>query len=130
MTEGSSSLFLSFLTWWYIEAFKELRVFLGRFLLYITDLFSVKACLSTLFAPWKRDVLSMDRLSLQERFQIIVLNMASRIIGAMVKLITLAVFVFVIGIGAGICLNLIIVWLTWPIVCLLLMYAGIIFIRQ
>ncbi|MEK9156263.1 MAG: hypothetical protein AAB360_03090 [Patescibacteria group bacterium] len=125
MTEGGGNLALAFFSWWYGEAYAKLFVFIKNFFVYLTDLFSVRLLFLTLFAPWKRDRLSTEGLSLQEKFQVWTFNLASRLIGLFVKLIILFVYVLV----AKVCLALaglaVVVWLAWPAISLWLIYTGL-----
>lgn len=125
MTEGNKSLALTFLVWWYKEAFTRFFLFLRQFVIYLTDLFSVKLLLKTLFAPWKRDQISAEGQSLQQRFQVWSLNLTSRLIGAVVKLIVMLVFLAVASFALLLAIIAIIVWLLWPILTLAIIWYGI-----
>lgn len=93
--EGTKSLNSLFFVWWYTEVFGEIFVFIKHFFAYITDLFSVKICLHTLFSPWRRDAISYEGLTIQDRFQVLILNITSRFVGAVIKIFTMATFVVV-----------------------------------
>lgn len=123
--EGNPNLIRAFFSWWYGEAFAKLFVFFERFIVYLADFFSVGASLKTLFAPWKRDQISLENLSLQERFQVLILNITSRLIGAIVKLITIAIFMMVGFIVLVIELALALTWLLWPGLVIGLIYLGL-----
>lgn len=119
------SLTATFLSWWYGEAFLKFWVFINFFYLYLADLFSVKICFLTLFAPWKRDQYSSRNLSLQDRFQVWLLNFASRFVGFAVKLA--AINTFFILVIFSLCLSFIIIllWLAWPLAAGLIIALGI-----
>lgn len=123
--EGNDNLVTNFFVWWYGEAYAKFFVYLTKFLAYVADLFSVKICLKTLFAPWKRDQLSGEGLTLQDRFQVLMLNLSSRLIGAVVKIIVLATFLVAAMFIIPVELGLLVLWATWPIVSLLLLYIGL-----
>lgn len=122
--EGTSIFERSVIAWWYGEAFKRMLVFWGRFLVYLADLFSAKACLITFFFPWKRDLLSYQGLSIQQKFEVLVLNLTSRFVGAMIKLFTLLTFCLVF-LAAFLAVGLLIViWLLYPLLLATIFYLG------
>jgi hypothetical protein len=47
--------------------------------------FSIDLLFKTLFLPWKRDEIDMSSLSLQDRFRIMIMNLVSRLVGAVVR---------------------------------------------
>lgn len=124
-TEGSANLRALYIVWWYKEVSAHLFRFLGHFFAYLLDLFSVKACLSTLFAPWKRDSISTEGLGIQDRFQVMMLNLASRLIGAVIKLGTIFTFVIFAILSAIISLIVILTWLLYPAIIVVLIAYGI-----
>ena len=95
IVEGTKNLNSLFFVWWYTEVFRNFSDFTKHFFMYIIDLFSVKACFKTFLSPWKRDALSYEGLTIQERFQVLILNITSRLVGAVIKLFTLATYLIV-----------------------------------
>ena len=91
----------------------------------LLDLFSVKVLFKTLFSPWKRDSISTDGLSLQEKFQVWTLNLASRIIGFLVKTFVLATFIIVFAAAIIIFIGLFCLWIAFPLVIIGLIILGI-----
>ncbi len=89
------------------------------------DFFSVKICLSTLFAPWKRDSIGYDGMTLGQRFNIWALNLASRFIGMLVKLATIFVYLLGLIIQTVFWLAVLAVWLAYPVVLVYLLYKVI-----
>jgi len=126
MQEGTSNLFLLFFSWWY--SYLPRRLYLAFIALSITlvDLFSLKAIFKTLFAPWKRDTLSYDGLTLQEKFSIWMLNMASRFIGFLIKISVFFVFIVFYLATLFIFISGFLLWLAFPLVTLALFVIGFI----
>jgi len=83
---------MMFWRWWYREATASLWRYLVRLSQYLADFFSVRLCLSTIFAVWRRDELGGENLSIQERFYVWTLNCASRLVGFFVKMVILISF--------------------------------------
>lgn len=123
--EGSANLSSAFFSWWYIDVFRRLIKFFKQFIIYLADLFSVKICLTTLFAPWKRDRVSYEGLSLKEKFEVWTLNLSSRIIGALIKIFTIATFVVAFISALLIILLAFIVWFLYPLVLIGIAVWGI-----
>lgn len=122
--EGNSLILLYF-KWWYTEGYGRLFRYLKAVYIYLTDLFSVKISLKTLFAPWKRDVISYEGLTLQQRFSVWTLNLASRFIGFLVKIFTLLTYIISIAVLSTASLTLIVTWLFIPILSVYSIYFGI-----
>ncbi|MFA5926651.1 MAG: hypothetical protein WCT32_01820 [Patescibacteria group bacterium] len=114
--ERKNTLVLIFFGWWYGEALTKLFVFQKRFLAYLADMFSLRICLKTLFAPWRRDQTGTQGLSLQEMFHVWGLNAASRLIGFMVKAFTIIAFLLIFVTGIVCSIIAIVVWIAWPII--------------
>lgn len=122
--EGKAVSKNTFFGWWYGEALDHLLSFVGHFYAYLFDLFSVKICLQTLFAPWKRDEIGYQNLSLQQQFQVWALNMSSRFVGFWVKLFTIFTCLILEAIFSVISMASLVVWLCYPVVLLVLLYMG------
>jgi len=122
--EGTNVFEHSVVAWWYGDALKRMFSFWGRFLVYLTDLFSAKSCITTLFYPWKRDLLSYENLSIQQKFQVLILNITSRFVGMVLKIFTLATFSLVFVIGAGFVVAFILLWIFYPVIVAALIYFG------
>lgn len=123
--EGTKNLNSLFFVWWYTEVFGELTLFSKHFFAYVADLFSVKICLKTLLAPWRRDSVSYEGLTIQDRFQVLILNITSRFVGAVVKIFTLATFVVVFFFCLALFLVVFIVWLFFPLILIGMAVWGI-----
>ena len=123
--EGTKSLNSLFFVWWYTEVFGELSVFTKHFFAYLSDLFSVKISLRTLFSPWRRDAVSYEGLTIQDRFQVLILNITSRFVGAIVKIFTIATFVVVFIFCVVLFSVIYIVWFLFPLVLIGLAVWGI-----
>ena len=98
----------------------------SRGYLWITYLqLSLPLLLATLFAPWRRDVQSMDGLPLQARLQVLVENMMSRVFGLIIRTFVL-IFGTIFLLGEGLLFSLTyILWFATPIVAILLLGNGL-----
>lgn len=125
MREGTNSLFILYFSWWYGYLPRRLFLAFQAAVITIIDLFSVKVLLRTLFSPWKRDQISTDGLSLQEKFQIWTLNAASRIIGFLVKTFVLITFIIVFVAAVTVFALLFCLWIAFPLAIIGLIILGI-----
>ena len=128
--EGSTNLTILYIKWWYGEGYTRLFKYIRAFYTYVTDLFSVSISIRTLFAPWKRDKISYEGLTLQQKFQVWTLNMSSRFIGFMIKVVTLAIYLAVIIIVSVFSVFLVLFWPIVPIAGIALVVLGVIKLIQ
>lgn len=123
--EGNESYNSMFLVWWYTEVRHRLFLFAKQFLYYLTDLFSVRICLVTFFAPWKRDKVSYAGLTIQARLQVALWNLVSRFVGAAVKGLTLITYLIVTAFYLVFGAVMFLVWLLFPFIVILIILHGI-----
>ena len=114
-----------FFKWWYILAYRRLFKYIRAIYIFTSDLFSVKIIFLTLFAPWKRDVISYEGLSLQQKFEVWSLNMASRFVGFIIKIIALAIYLIFTILETAVSVVVIIIWPFYPLVCIGVIYFGL-----
>lgn len=124
MKEGTNNLILLYFAWWYNRGFIKLLKYLKAVLIYLTDLFSVKLIFQTLFDPWKRDRTSYKGLPLNERFQVLMLNIATRLIGFLIKIIFFIVYLVFLIAFLIISAISIIFWLALPLLIIFLIILG------
>ena len=111
--------------WWYGLAYHRIFKYIRAVYIYTADLFSIKIIFVTLFAPWKRDVISYEGLTLQQKFEVWSLNMASRFIGFAIKVVALAVYLIFTIFETAASFALIIIWPFYPFASIGLIYYGI-----
>lgn len=122
--EGKVNTKTLFFGWWYGEAFGRLLSFIKHFYAYIFDLFSVKISLRTLFAPWKRDQIYYENLSLQQQLQVWLLNLTSRFVGFWVKAFTIFTCLIVEAAFTLFACFAIVFWLAYPLILAILVIVG------
>jgi hypothetical protein len=125
MKEGTNSLLILYFSWWYGYLPRRLFLAFEASMVSLLDLFSVKILLKTLFAPWKRDLISTDGLSIQEKFQIWMLNLASRFIGFLVKTFVLITFLIVFAVALIVFVGLYCFWFVFPLAIIALIILGL-----
>ncbi len=114
-----------YFVWWYGAGIIQAYTAITAFLSYIVDIFSLPTLLRTLFAPWKNDVMSAQNVSLGDQLKIWEMNLASRLIGFLVRtvvilvsVVTLAVLIVAAGLGLAL-------WVVTPALIVLLPLLGV-----
>lgn len=113
-----------FFSWWYGYLPRRLYSAFMAAAISLFDAFSVKTLLYTWFSPWKRDIISTDGLTIQQKFQVLMLNLASRVIGFLVKTSVLIAFSIVFLLTIIISFGLFVIWLAFPLVVAGLLIFG------
>jgi hypothetical protein len=117
--------------WWYRAGLRDFLIYLKAVFLKISDVFSVKLLLKTFFAPWKRDVISLQGLPLNVMLRVIMMNLVSRFIGAIIKTFVLIVYLIILAGFILVSLTLLATWIFLPIITVLGILLGIyIILRQ
>jgi len=114
-----------FFYWWYLEApARNFKIVLA-FILRTIDTFSIPILFKTLFAPWKRDIISTENLSLNERFQVWIWNLISRLVGAVIRSVTIFTGLIFILIVAILGIFLWLLWFLLPFIFIFLVFYGL-----
>ncbi len=117
-TEYNSKLIGIFIRWYFIEMPSKMFVYTKEYLSVISYLFSFKFLLKTLFYPWKNQVYAYPSkgFDLQIITQVFISNLFARVIGAMIRMITIFIGIFVEIILVSLSFIIIFVWFFAPIV--------------
>jgi len=117
---------MHFLRWWYGEAIRRIFVYFKAFYITIWDFFSVSIIARTFFDPWKRDIsTAMPGSMIEERIRMWVMNLVSRIIGIIIKTITLGFYVISFFVLTALEIVIIFLWIFMPAIVLLLVLFGL-----
>lgn len=109
---------------WYIESIKRISQVAYLMVLKNLDYFSIPLLLKTFFQPWKRDILSTQGLSLNQKFQIWTFNLMSRIIGAIIRFFTIIIGLILTLVLMIFGLLAVIAWILMPIIILYFFVYG------
>jgi len=108
------STLLDYIQWWYSYGLVRMFKYLRAFIFILADTFSVKILVTTFFAPWRRDVVSTEGMSLQERFGVWGMNLIARLFGMFIKFITFLIFLVCFIVLIVFEAAVILVWLLLP----------------
>lgn len=117
---------ITYISWWYLQE----PVFIWKAIVALTKrvfhTFSINILLSTLFAPWKKDLIRAENVSLDVQFKIAIENLISRFVGFIIRFFTVIIglivtlMIFILGVA------FIIFWFFVPVIIIWLIYQGII----
>lgn len=68
----------------------------GKTVAKLYSFFSIGLLLKTLFLPWKRDEIDTSNMALDDKLRVILMNLISRLVGAVVRFGTVFVGIFLI----------------------------------
>ena len=115
----------SFFGWWYGRGWKQAFTSLSRRIKGISELFSAKQLLKTLFQPWRR-ITTIPGASLEDKLQAWGDNLISRCVGFTVRsAVLLAAFVMLVIVGV-LTIAEIIAWPFLPLAVPLLIVKGLV----
>lgn len=114
-----------FIVWWLVDGPGKIFAAWGNLYVKVWHLFSVPFMLQTLFYPWKKDLISDSNLSLNDRFRVWALNLASRAIGFLMRVMAVIAWgIFEAAVTFGMVCFLVF-WFTFPAISIYLIYWGL-----
>lgn len=114
-----------FLQWFYSDAPRRGAREGVRILANLTSFFSIPLLLTSLFAPWRRDTISLDRLPVRYWTQAILNNVVSRFIGFFIRLAVIVAgsCVLALALVAGVCIM--VAWYGLPLLLIASFVYGV-----
>ena len=99
---SSVAFVVDFSLWYYSRAFYGIVSVWMNLMWFVTHFFSIPLLLKTLFAPWKRMTDSSHHAGLEDLLATIVMNIMTRIFGAIIRMCIIlnGLFVLVLGVVA------------------------------
>lgn len=116
---------VNYLYWQFIESPQKLFFVIEKTIVYLYHLFSINFLVKTLFEPWKKDVVRYANPTLQDRIQIILFNLIARLMGFVMRSLTILTGLIVIICVIIFSIILFIGWVLLPIISLYMIYKGI-----
>lgn len=115
----------TYISWWYGEGL--LGFWQGILIMTekIYSFFSVRTLVRTLFDPWKRDNYSVENASLQTRTKVLLDNIVSRLVGFIIRLMTVLIGLSITTLFFAILMIILLVWILLPLVVLFLIFNGL-----
>jgi hypothetical protein len=114
------------LRFWYGSEVPKAPRRLHGLILTTADAFSMPILIRTIFAPWRKDVLPTTGMALQERFQAMVMNMVSVLIGFVVRFFVLLAASLTIAVILLVGSVALVLWVIMPAVPFLLIICGVV----
>ena len=114
----------SWLIWHFSEVPGKILLGWGNFLKFNLEYFSIKTLLRTLFSPWRKQVDQYGNIAdFGKNAEIFIINSFSRLIGALIRIVTILIGLFIEVVIFFLGLTLFIVWFVLPLIALI----GVIF---
>lgn len=112
------------IAWWYGDLFAAIFAVFKYLILFIYDFFSVETCVKTLFAVWRRDMISYSNMGLAEIFKAWGLNTASRLIGFFIKMMVIFIYLIFMALYFSVFGIVFTIWLFFPLILAGLVFWG------
>ncbi|MFH1749635.1 MAG: hypothetical protein ABH837_01945 [bacterium] len=111
----SQPVLVRFWLWYYGEALSTIWQIITNYCLSIIDTFSLPTLATTLFDPWKRDVVGGKNLPLNMRIQMFFWNQFSRLIGFFVRAIVIIIAGAILSLEFITGIIFIALWIVFPV---------------
>jgi len=79
------SVVFAFFSWWLVFVPSKIIYVSKKLLKKTYDFFSIDLLFRTILLPWKRDELDTTNMSLDQKLQVMIMNIVSRFVGAAVR---------------------------------------------
>lgn len=118
-----AKIFISYISWHYTSAIREIFVVWRNFILFLWEAFSVPLLVRTFFSPWKRlDEEKPDLFKPKAFLSALIINIFTRMIGAIFRFIVLMISfisLFIVLVAGAL------MFLLWPFMPVILL-AGLV----
>ncbi len=104
-----------FFVWYYGKALRDISVLWLNGIWFIVHFFSIPLLLRTLFLPWRRMTDTYARGSVEEFLSTFVMNVMTRVFGAMVRSVIIFIGVFFLIVATIILVLVLTLWLILPL---------------
>lgn len=117
------------LIWYFKYVPSRMNLYFRKIFAGVFNFFSPKQLLTSLFMPWKKDEQYLSNPSLAERFNLLIFNLLSRLVGFSIR--SLAIFAVVILIIAIILIVIssYLLWFSLPMLSILSFIKGWLILR-
>ncbi|MFH0864513.1 MAG: ATP-dependent Clp protease ATP-binding subunit [Candidatus Gottesmanbacteria bacterium] len=88
---------IGFLVWHYTSGLNQLLIIYNNLLYFLLHFFSIPYLIRTLLAPWKREVFTYQGpgFHIEKYLEVIVINLISRIIGMIIRTLTISAWIII-----------------------------------
>lgn len=117
--------FIGFFYWWIFVVPKEIIGITLKVIKKTFNFFSIDLLFKTLLLPWKRDEVDMINMSLDDRFRVIIMNLVSRLVGAVVRGGTIITGMAAIAASAIAGILSLVIFLTLPLIAVYFIIASL-----
>lgn len=128
--EYNAKLISIFIKWYFIEMPIKILNQLYKYIIVLTKIYSFVFLLKTLFSPWKNQTYAYPQkgFDLKLIFQTWIYNMIARVVGAIVRITTILMGIFILVLICILGMLILLTWLTYPIlffVLIIISFKGV-----
>ena len=87
--KNNESVITALFGWWFFDLPRKIIFITTSYITKLLRFFSMGLLFKTLFSPWRRDIVNIQGIPLQSKIQVWVMNIISRLIGLIIRLITI-----------------------------------------
>jgi hypothetical protein len=110
------NIILSWLSWHYVVAMKELLIMCKDFFLFTSYYFSIPFLLRTLFYPWRKQKIYREKgFNIASFFDALLFNAFSRFMGALIRTVVILIGVVAQIITVFVSFLIILFWILLPV---------------
>lgn len=117
----------SYLYWQFVDSPKKLWHIIVQTQIYFFNTFSIGYLFRTLFAPWKRDIVSVVNPTIADHIRIFAENAISRFFGFLMRSMTIIAGFIIIIFTSIVSVLLFVIWIAMPFVIIYLISRSIVF---
>lgn len=114
-----------YILWHYTKSWTDVFRVISNYLWFVSNYFSISLLSRTLFAPWHRLSISGGKGQEDGFFSAVILNTVMRLVGFLIRSITIVIGVLVLAISAGIAGIFLVAWIFFPAIIFFLFFGGI-----
>lgn len=122
---GGVVFFTDFFVWYYTRAFVNIVSVWSNFMWFILHFFSLPLLVRTLFLPWKRMTDLSRHRSIEDWLSGVVMNIMSRVFGAVIRLCIIGVGICLLCIGVCALCVVLVLWVSLPFLSVLCVWYGL-----
>ncbi len=117
--KNNENMVTAFFGWWFSDLPKKIYFIGTSYIKKLLRSFSLGVLVKTLFSPWKKDIINTEGMPVQERLQVWAMNLISRLIGFVIRFVTILVGLIFIAVVFVVCILFLLIMILMPLFVIL-----------
>lgn len=117
--KNNENMVTAFFGWWFSDLPRKIYFISTSYIKKLLRFFSLGVLAKTLLSPWKRDIINTEGMPIQERLQVLAMNLISRLIGFVIRFVTILVGLILIIVVAIVCIIFFLTMILMPLFIIL-----------